>query len=480
MLNESTKSLCLINILDGLAVGLTQFSGLSRAALIYAERPDDPIRVYDPQNLLQGHEPKLKELYLDSDAWRRNTPNTAHLTLPGQIHPEPNLHLAGLISHGGRTRSVFYQMWFTEHHPDMCSIGPTERWLEHTVFLLSHDLTYEEAFYTGSSGYVLRGYAAHAVRDYVLDEVNRMLGWDIKVQVLPILDAILAISKMPEEGYWPRGDLSVVAPQDFSDLDFVIRFPRNERPSLGNIKHVRKLLLTVESSDHKLICDGLNIVGVVTGKLPECRLTADFRGGYGFLRLAGDLVCSFYDGRFHSSNQKAKLVHLEEALLETPLDPSMGHILFKIVSYIVNRAGEQKHGCTLVIDLNETPIEIAGQKMAYPLDLGDEQRMEFATSLSKVDGALHIGFDGYLHRFACLLDGRNVPGENRARGARFNSALRFTADHENIIVVVVSSDRPVSIIQGGVELTAQCEYKPLTKLMGLPPTIKQWLNHGGE
>jgi hypothetical protein len=477
MLNESTKSLCLMNILDGLAVGLTQFSGPSRAALIYAEKPHDPIRVFDPQHLLQGHEPKLKELYLDSDEWRQNTPYKTDLILPGQIHPEPNLELTGLISHGGRTRSVFYQMWFTEHHPDMCSIGPTERWLEHAVFLLSHDLAYEEAFYAGSSGYVLREYAAHAVRDYVLDEVNRMLGWDTKVQILPILDAILAISKMPEEGYWPRGDLSVVAPQDFSGLDFLIRFPHNERPSLGNVKHVRKLLLTVEFSDHKLICDGLNIVGIVTGKLPECRLTADFREGYGFLRLAGDLVCSFYDGRFHSSNRKANLVCLEEALLETPLDPSIGHILFKIASYIVNRAGEQKHGCTLVIDLNERPLEIAGQKMVYPIDLGDEQRMELATSLSKVDGALHIGSDGYLHGFACLLDGRNVPGENRARGARFNSALRFTAEHENLIVVVVSSDRPVSIIQGGVELTAQCEYKPLTKLMGPPPTLKQWIHH---
>jgi hypothetical protein len=357
----------------------------------------------------------------------------------------------------------------------MCSIGPTERWLEHAVFLLSHDLAYEEAFYTGSSGYVLREYAVHAVRDYVLDEVNRMLGWDVKVQVLPILDAILAISKMPEEGTWPRGNLSVVAPQDFPALDFVIRFPRHERPSLSNIKHVRKLLLTVECSDHKLICDGLNIVGIVTGELPECRLTADFRVGYGFLRLAGNPVCSFYDGRFHSSNRKANLVHLEEALLEAPIDPSMGNILFKIVSYIVNRAAEEKHGCTLVMDLNERPIEISGQNMASPLDLGDGQRMALATSLSKVDGALHIGSDGCLHRFACLLDGRNVPGENRARGARFNSALRFTAEHENLVVVVVSSDRPVSVIQGGVELTAQCEYGPLRKLTGPPPTMEQWL-----
>ena len=46
---------------------------------------------------------------------------------------------------------------------------------------------------------------------------------------------------------------------------------------------------------------------------------------------------------------------------------------------------------------------------------------------------------------------------------------------ENLVVVVVSSDRPVSVIQGGVELTAQCEYGPLSKLTGPPPTIEQWL-----
>jgi hypothetical protein len=46
--------------------------------------------------------------------------------------------LAGLISCGGRSSSVFFQMWFTDHHPDMCSIGPTERWLEHAAWRFSH------------------------------------------------------------------------------------------------------------------------------------------------------------------------------------------------------------------------------------------------------------------------------------------------------------------------------------------------------
>ena len=96
--------------------------------------------------------------------------------------------------------------------------------------------------------------------------------------------------------------------------------------------------------------------------------------------------------------------------------------------------------------------------MENPLDLREPAYLELAKSLAKVDGALHVGSDLHMHGFACLLDGRSVPGEDRARGARFNSALRFTSEHENIIVVVVSSDRPVSVIKEGVELTARCEW----------------------
>jgi len=73
------------------------------------------------------------------------------------------------------------------------------------------------------------------------------------------------------------------------------------------------------------------------------------------------------------------------------------------------------------------------------------------------------------------LDGHAVSGEDRARGARFNSALRFTAEHDNLIVVVVSADRPVSVIQGGVDLTAQCEWQAFSRLVKTPPTLKDWI-----
>lgn len=478
-MNDSVKNLCLFNIAEGLNVGLSHFSGTSRAALIYAEKPDSPIRIYDPQGLLIGHEPKLKEIYLDSDDWRGKIHKPAKpqedTKLTGQVLPEKNLDLTGLISCGGRADSLFYQMWFTEHHPDMCSIGPTERWLEHAAFLLAHDFIFEDTMHTATSNYVLKEYATHAVRDFVLDELNVMLGWDVKVAVYPILDAVLSISKIPEEGSWPRGNLAFISPADVDSVDFLVKFPADERPDIKDFKHVRKLLLSVQGSFNWLVSDVKSIVGVARGILPECRVTADFRGRSGFLRLAGKPVCSFSDGIFQSTNHKPNLVLLEEALIESELDTEFENILFKNILELVEYAGKHKHGCSVVIDLNESPISLSGQQLERPIDIKEKHYLEFAKSVSRVDGALHLGKDSHLHAFGCLLDGKTVPGEDRARGARYNSALRFTASQENVLVVAVSSDQPVSVFQGGVALTALCEWKSFSKLIGPPPKLEDWI-----
>ena len=466
---------CLGDTLDGLQDGLSHFSGPSRAAAIFSVQPDDPVHVYDPQNLLNGHEPRFKELYLESDRWRAPIPRVRGRQKFGYVLPEKNLQLAGLISYGGRASSVFYQMWFTEHHPDMCSVGPTERWLEHAAWRLSHDIANEADLYTGISGTFLREYAIHAVRDHIIDEMNVLLGWDSQLRVFPILDAVLKISRTREEGAWPRGDLVFVEPKTLPALSFVARFPERERPSLENSKHVRKLLQAVENSDRKLVSDGMFIVGIAGGPMPDFCIIADFQASHGFLKISGNPVCSFSDGNFKSTTRRAKLVQLEEALLEVNADAANGNALFKISAEIVHRAETLKHGCTLVIDLGDPPAKISGQALDRPLDLREPDFLELAKSLAKVDGALHIGKDLHLHGFACLLDGLAIAGEDRARGARFNSALRFTAQHPEILVVVVSSDRPVSLIQAGVELSAQCQWKAVSACSLMPPTLQDWI-----
>ena len=461
-MDETFLCSCLADTADGLREGLTHFSGPSRVGVIYALDADDPVCIYDPQNLLRGHEPRLKELYLDSDDWRKQ--RSAPLLKNGSFHlsPEKGLQMAGLISYGGRSQSVFYQMWFSEHHPDMCSTGPSERWMEHAAWRFSHDIANEKHLYTGISGSFLREYATHAVRDFIVDEMNMKLGWDTHLRVYPILDAILNIFNTREEGAWPRGQLVFIDPSTLSRLNFVARFPELQQPRIDNHKHIRKLLLAVENSERKLISQGSSLVGISGDIIEDFCIVVDFKGRHGFIRLNGEAICSFSGGAYKSNTHQAKLVHVEETLLEAHLESETDTELYRILSEIVHHAEDQKFGCTLVLDLNREFIDIPGQKLTEPLDLTKYNQLSLTQSLAKVDGALHIGRDLKLHAFACLLDGKSIPGEDRARGARFNSALRFTHAHENILVVVVSADRPVSVIQEGVEISAQCQWNPIT------------------
>ncbi|WP_027179476.1 DNA integrity scanning protein DisA nucleotide-binding domain protein [Maridesulfovibrio bastinii] len=475
MCSNSFANLCIFHIMDGLRDGLSHFSHPSRTALLYAINPDDPIRIYDPQDLLRGHEPVLEKIFLESEDWKPGSGHKEQSRLI-KVVKNKNLELSGLITCGARSNSIFYQRWFTEHHPDLCSTGPTESWLEYAALLLSEDFATQNILRIDSSGHLLREYATHAVRDYIVDQRNMVMGWDTQIRVYPILDAILGISKTKEEGAWAKGDLIFIEPSELNGINFIAKFPKNERPELKNHKHVRKLLQSVEFSGRKLVSDGKEVVGIANCAPTDNSITAHFRGEFGFLYLSKNPVCSFSDAKFSSTNYHPNLVQLEEVLIELNIDPNDRHEMFKIVNKLVSSAGHRSHGCTLVLDFNDEPVDIAGQTLEEPIDLREPEMESLARSLTKLDGAVHIGKDLHLHGFACLLDGRSVSGENRARGARFNSALRFTAERDNIVIIVVSSDKPVSIIQHGIELTAQCNWQQQFACVTTPPELEEWIN----
>jgi len=475
MQHDFYQNLCIFNIFNGLVEGLSHFSQTSRAAIIYAREPASPLQIYDPQHLLRGHEVKLKELYMDAGGWREDLIRTISQQPSGHFLPADNLHLAGLISFGGSSHGFFYQMWFTDHHPDLCSIYPTERWLEHAGWLMAQDFS-SASISMGTSGHVLQNHAIHAITDHIVDVRNQLLGLDTRMLVHPILNTILQLSKTREEGSWPRGKLIFVDPEMLDSLHFIAKIQRHERPVMANVKHIRKLLLSVEFSNRKLVSDGHTIIGISDSDTPPSAIAVKFSGEHGFMELEGKQICSFYDGSFHSSTRKAKLVELEELLLDSILETEVTTALFKVITRLVHSAENNSHGCTLVLDLNKIPVKVSGHILEPCLDLLELKNLDLATSLLKIDGALHIMSSISLRGFGCLLDGKAIEGENMARGARYNSALRFTAEHDNVIVVVVSSDRPVSIIHHGIELNAFCEWNPLPGFPSEPQPLTSYIN----
>lgn len=476
MILNTAKQISARNVLEGLRQGLTRFSGPSRAALIMAETRDSKLLVHDPRRLLRGHEPKLAKVFLESDEWLETAPDTAAMKPFGQAAWAQKLHLTGMICSGGYAQPLFYQMWFTELHPNMCSTGPTERWLEHAVWLLAHDYASEGAFFTSASKHALEAFEHHAVRNHLFAEMSKTLGRPPHIPLYPILEAVLNVSTTREEGQPPTGRVIFIEPAEADNVQWLIRFPEVERPFLHNAKHVRKLLLSVEDSTRRLVSDGERVLGICAqANGLSNRLTVDFQDRFGFLRLGGKSVCSFVDGVYQSTTRKPNLVVLEEALLEAQTGPDQGHALFQMASAIVDQARKEGFGCTLVLDPGASLPPMAGQHVDPPLHLDDPQHLDLAKSLAKLDGALHLTGAGQLCAFACLLDGRGVDSEDRSRGARYNSALRFTAMHPRIIVVVVSADTPVFIIQGGVQLNAACDLHQEGDLDLNPPALETWL-----
>lgn len=471
---EFPKKLCIAHAVDGLRTGLSNFSGPSRVALIYSLSPEKELRVYDPQELLRGHELKLQDIFLNQKVHLQNR-DLCFRDHFDWVHFH-EIDLTGLLCKGGWSRDIFYQLWFTEHHPDMCSIGPTKMWLESAVTILAQDFSLSTQMTMGNSEILLQGFAVHAIRDYLLDRRNLILGPDTHLRVYPILEAVLAISKTREEGAWARGVLGFVDPEYTEVISYLVKFSPEHLPLLKNHKHARKMLSAVEGTTNVLVSDGVHLLGITDDVLPPGSLLAQFLANYGFLFLDDELVCSFGDGTFSSSTRKSKLVELEEILLEFRQTREQQDRLFKVIANLVHFAQERKFGCTLVIDFNAPPLDISGQYLEYPLDLEDNSVLSLVQALSRVDGALHIGIDLRLYAFACLLDGPRIPGEDRARGARYNSALRFTATRDNVIVVVVSSDRPVSVILGGIEISAACFWEDFVA-PDSHPTLQEWLEN---
>uniref|UniRef100_A0A7C4AAU7 DNA-binding protein n=1 Tax=Fundidesulfovibrio putealis TaxID=270496 RepID=A0A7C4AAU7_9BACT len=476
MIQNTAKQISARNVLEGLRQGLSRFSGPSRAALVMAETRESPLVVHDPRRLLRGHEPKLAKVFQESDHWRSGAPDTMAMKPFGQAAWADKLHLTGLICSGGYSQPLFYQLWFTELHPNMCSTGPTERWLEHAVWLLAHDFASEGAFFTSASKHALEAFEHHAVRNHLFLELSQGLGRPPHLPLYPILESVLNVSITREEGQRPVGRMIFIEPAEAENVPWLVRFPAHERPNLRNAKHVRKLLLSVEHSQRRLVSDGEHVLGI-SGMLDgmSARLTADFQDRFGFLRLGGRPVCSFVDGMYQSTTRRPNLVVLEEALLELETEPDQGNTVFHIVSSIVDEARREGFGCTVVLDMHSSLPDLPGQHIAPHLDLRDPQMLDLAKSLAKLDGALHLSGAGMLRAFGCLLDGKAVESEDRSRGARFNSALRFTAMHADIVVVVVSADAPVFVFQSGVQLNAMCDLEQEDEIDFSPPTLENWL-----
>jgi hypothetical protein len=216
--------------------------------------------------------------------------------------------------------------------------------------------------------------------------------------------------------------------------------------ALSEHRAVRKLL-EISSAKHAILTDGSSVTGF--GK---------FVGNYD--QSKADLFKVLFMG-----HHKWELCHADQKLMRVtfgtptlPLPSLNKHMfaadlerIFKGISAnavnnlfeLSEEACRQRHGTVLVV----TPEAAAESKRLASQATGlvpVSLTPELVKSVTAIDGAVMLDTSGVCHAIGVILDGEAVEFGNPARGARFNSSLRYYARMENrkkdCLVVVISED----------------------------------------
>ena len=113
---------------------------------------------------------------------------------------------------------------------------------------------------------------------------------------------------------------------------------------------------------------------------------------------------------------------------------------------IVKTARANGQGTTIVVsrDPEAETDRLSGEAMPIEPDYLEPQEI---VRLGSVDGAVIIGPDGRCHAFGVILDGVADQTGDRARGSRFNSAVRYqNAGTARSMIIVISDDGTINLL----------------------------------
>ena len=210
---------------------------------------------------------------------------------------------------------------------------------------------------------------------------------------------------------------------------------------LGEARTVRKMLeLTDEATT--LLTDGRDIHG-----LGECVSAPDVARivieGHAKWSLSINDTTLMRVAYEHATLPKQIL---DKALFRDVARRKVGAVNIERIWDVFQCALDNDHGTTIVI--SEDPaseIERLGQEaLAIKPEYLDHKDV---ARLGRIDGAIILGADGRCYAFGVILDGLATSSGDRARGARFNSSVRYQKTSKvGSMVIVISDDGSVDLI----------------------------------
>lgn len=252
------------------------------------------------------------------------------------------------------------------------------------------------------------------------------------------------IASLKYEGDASIGQL-IICKEDHPNIDVALKLTT----PIGISQHrkVRKLL-EIASKDLFLYSNGHEILGLARQKgtydaKNEDLITINFSGSHKW-ELIHDTHVMMVVEHTNPSLPRLKInKEIFDDLLKRKFLKISEEDLEKLWN-IVNTAIEQEHGTLLIIsdkaDQEAKRLEYQSTNIE-PAMLTDDLIM----NITSIDGAILLDSHGICHSIGVILDGIATNKGTSARGARFNSAVRYVEMKKNCVAIIISEDGMVDL-----------------------------------
>ena len=265
--------------------------------------------------------------------------------------------------------------------------------------------------------------------------------WRTSQQPSDLFGTLNAIASLTYERAGAKGKLTVTTRQNLEKW-LTVRFKNPVR--LREARTMRKILQITDGTMSVLADPGC-AYGLGPSKIAPDVVEVSITGHATWeASVNGDKFVRVAYGKATIPNQPIEFNELKDIAERT-----IGNANTRRIWEIVQAAKESGQGATIVVSQDPEAETARLSSEGMPIE-PDYLEPEAIVRLGSVDGAVIIGPDGRCHAFGVILDGVANEGGDRARGSRFNSAVRYqnmeTAGSIGSMIIVISDDGTIDML----------------------------------
>lgn len=253
------------------------------------------------------------------------------------------------------------------------------------------------------------------------------------------------ISSLKYEGDASVGKM-IICKEDHPNLDIALKL--TTPIGLGEFRKVRKLL-EIASENLFLYSNGNEILGIAKQKgtydaKNEDLLIVNFRGSHKWELIHDNNIMMIVE--YTNPNIPKFKINKEifDDLLQRIFQGISENDMNQLLE-IVNIAIDQKHGTLLIIS-EDAKIESKRLENQSTNILPSMLNKDLIKNVTSIDGAVLLDRHGVCHSIGVILDGVATNKGTSARGARYNSAIRYVEiNKKKCVAVIISEDGMVDL-----------------------------------